>query len=1330
MCVMKRIFPVLLSLVIFVPLGLLFGQERHFINLNVQEGLSQSGVLDIKQDKYGFIWLATRYGLNRYDGARFKVYTHDAQNPNTLSGDYITTLHFDRVGRLWIGSGVGLDLYDEKLDRFIRIPLPNYKNTPKDKFVLCIYEDQKGHLWVATDAGLYWLKDADINGRFQKIEEVLIQKQDIGSAFWTIFQDAKKQVWVSSEKGLFRMAYDGSKLRVLPNPIFAKRPYSVVRAISEDGAGNIWFGTEAEGLLCLNNMTHELKRYAKSTDGTNGLVNNNVRDILSLENGSLAIGTQGGLSILDITNRQFTNYKHNSKQGNSLSQNSIYSLFQDRQGSLWVGTYFGGVNISYAGLTRFHDLFTENDALGDKHQVVRAISSDRDGDIWIGSEGGGLSRWNPRLNSLVHYDLTQGNSLQIAGLVKTVLLDRQQDVWVGTSNAGLKYIDRQTGKIKSYTLGLDDYQLKRSAIVALYEDRNENLWVGGLGHNKIYQKQGEELKDITPAPIRQALQNRYIVSIQEGKDKQLWILTDSTLFRYNFSENSLQAVFEGGKFNSLAQDRAGLLWLGKYYGGLIGYDPQKSKVVYQFKHSDGLSHDNVVGIVEDAEQSLWIATQSGLNKLSKDRKRLRSFTGLDGVRSEEFNYNAIHRMENRLYVGSLNGLVYFNVDEVAEDRRPDKVVFSGVRLFNGVLEQPLSGHQLLTANTLDHPELSFSADQNIFTFEFSLLSYIKSAKNRYAYQLSGISDLWTYSESGQATFTNLPAGSYTLLVRGQNNDGLWSEPTAIVFEVLPPLWKTWWAYTLYLLVLSGIVYMLFLFFHRRAIQAKEEQLHKFKLNFFTNVSHEIRSHLTLITVPIDNAVNLLQQEGPLSDAIRQAKESGSRLLKLVNELMDFRKAESSQLVMQKKTVALSTFLTPIVKSFQQIAIDRGIDFHYLDTALPILVELDGFQFEKVIFNLLTNAVKYTGDLGTIYVEVISEGPNVTISVRNTGKGIESEYFERIFDNYFQIDKKDQETGYGIGLALSRHIVQLHGGDIRVESKDGETTFFVKLPCSTADVATDLLSEDIVFSKPLEHPSNVQHDEAISRSKILVVEDNPALTALLIDMLNHLYEIHTAEDGEEGVLRAHSIMPDLIISDIMMPKRNGFDLCEMLKTDTITSHIPVILLTALTSEADQVSGLTSRADAYLTKPYHRDILLLHVRNLLESRAQIQQKYRQEFVIGPRNMVINTMDEEFLNRFIEAIENGLDSGEFDVEHLSDKMAMSQSVLYKKIRALTGMTINDFSKSIRLKRAAALLEQRNYSVSEVSLMVGFMDSKYFGREFKKHFGVSPSQYGHKNK
>lgn len=694
-----------------------------------------------------------------------------------------------------------------------------------------------------------------------------------------------------------------------------------------------------------------------------------------------------------------------------------------------------------------------------------------------------------------------------------------------------------------------------------------------------------------------------------------------------------------------------------------------------------------------------------------------------------------------MFFGGINGLTSFFPAEIEKNNNTAPLVFTGLKIFNNKVEIN-DQHQVLKEDMSFTRQLVFKHNQNTFTLEFALLNFIKPGKNRYAYKLQGVHSEWTEVSSPAATFTNLTGGDYVFLVKGANNDGVWTEPVQLRISVLPPFWKTWWAYLLYAGLLALVLFFIVRFFYVRALLVRDKELHQVKLNFFTNISHEIRTHLTLIMAPVEKMERENRQHTVLSHQLKNIRDNVNRLLKLVNELMDFRKAETHHLPLHPARHDLISFLNPIYASFEELSLSKNIQLSFVHDAGELPLFFDREQMEKVIFNLMTNAFKFTPDGGRICLHVENSEKEVQIHVIDNGRGIAPEYLDKLFANYFQVnDSNTQNTGYGIGLALSKTIVELHKGSLTVESlaspeaAEQRTCFTITLlkgdhhfsevqqPLSSRTGHTHLQkTESVPVALPLASPGPAPGDRPFS---ILVAEDNAEIRKLIKDTLQGSYEITESEDGLRGWHTAIEQIPDLVISDVMMPDMDGFTLCGKLKTDERTSHIPVILLTAKSSQTDQVSGLTTGADIYLTKPFSTQVLELSVRNLLAARERMRQKFSKEFVLQPQNAVINTVDEQFLRKLITIIEEHMDNPEFGVEMLSEKIAMSQSVLYKKVKALTGLSVNDFAKSIRLKKAAQLLQQKQHTIYEVGYMVGFNDRKYFSREFKKQFGKTPSEF-----
>ncbi|WP_159452588.1 hybrid sensor histidine kinase/response regulator transcription factor [Pedobacter nyackensis] len=1315
-------------------------QKLSFNSIKVSDGLSQSSVLDITQDGYSFMWFATRYGLNRYDGTRFKIYKSLPGDTTSLSNNYINTLYCDNRKTLWVGTSTGLNKYNAVTDNFQRINFYKKKAVIRPN-VSCVYEDPNDNLWVGTDKGLYVLGNGQKNA-FVNVDKLGLDDGLMSPEVLSVYQDTQGYMWIGTNKELIRFRYN-KKISAIE--IFRHLPGDLnsisdgpVKSIVEDHKGNLWIASRTGGLNRFNRASQTFEHYVHQSGNQNSIPHNSIRKMILNKDGNLIIGTQEGISIYNTQKNSFTNYQNHIDDPLSLNQNSIYGIFEDKTGTIWVGSYFGGVSVSYGVKTTFKTIISNANSTSINHNVIRSIVGDANGNLWFATEGGGLNYFDRQAQRFKYYVNNSADPTSLStNLLKATYIDNDNHLWVGTTGAGLNLFDPSSGKFKRFLFGMNDFEIKRTAVTTILEDSRKKLWIGGLGVNRVYQREGTTLKDITPPIFKEYFKDKIIQKYYEDRNKYLWIVTGQEILLYHQDKQTFSTICSGPKdletitFNTLAEDHDGNILIGLYYGGLQVYSPKTRKITAKYTTTDGLCNNNVLSIVEDKQRNLWISTINGLSRLKPDRKTFQTYTMTDGLAGDEFNFNSLYKTENgTLYLGGLNGITYFNPEEIEQNNYHAPLSFIGLRLFNHKVEKPGEKDGILQKNIIFSPKLTFNSDQNVFTIEFALLNYIKSKKNKYAYKLQGINENWNETYLPEATFTNLPAGEYVFSVKGANNDGIWSEPVNISIKILPPLWKTWWAYTIYAILLGIITFFFVRFFYLRQLLKRDEELHQLKLNFFTDVSHEIRSHLTLIMVPLEKVIEDTVSNIQVNKQLTYIKKNTDRLVRLVTELMDFRRAETNNLKLNFSDHNIIDFLEEIYDSFKEVCARKHISLSFFHVEKELLVSFEKGQMEKVVFNLLSNAVKFTPEHGSIILTIDKQSNSVVISVANTGKEIPPEYHDKLFTNYYQLDEQPQNIGYGIGLALSKRIIELHHGTISVKSEEGNTCFTIRVPIShpqnTSSVPLTVLHnpQHNQFDEQTLQPDNYPGRE-VGKFSVLVVEDNPKLRALIKSILEKEYKILESVDGLTGLEMAKNEIPDLIISDIMMPNKNGLELCQDIKTDERTSHIPVILLTAKSSQSDQISGLAMRADLYLTKPFSKHVLLLNVRNILESRELISAKYRQQFLFEPKNITINNLDEQFLSKLIQIIEEGMENHEFGVDILSDKMGMSQSVLYKKIKALTDMTVNDFSKSIRLKKAAQLLSQKNLPVSEIAYLVGFLDSKYFTKEFKKQFGVPPSQY-----
>jgi ligand-binding sensor domain-containing protein/signal transduction histidine kinase/AraC-like DNA-binding protein len=1325
-----------------------------FKHLTVENGLSQSSVLSIAQDSMGFMWFGTKDGLNKYNTRNFEIYKREKGNSSSLSsGQNVNALLTDSKGNLWIGTQKGLNRYLPESNSFKRYQYdPKKKNSISNNIVRSIFEDKKGEIWVGTDSGLNKLVEGDKFIRFLPgaggrpgLAHYLIK---------TVHQDYEGTIWVGTIQGLTRMRMVNGKYNF--QSYFHKKddPESLidndVSVIFEDPKRNLWIGTHNSGLELFNRASDTFRHFMSKKGDANSISSNVIRRIKTDQDGRLWISTLHGINILDVNSYKFTVLNHNPEDPTSLNHNSIYDILQDATGSMWVGTYFGGVNFYHANSTPFREYKTGLGKNGISSNVVSSIVEDKDHNLWIGTEAEGLNYFNRATGQFTSFkhDTENANSLS-SNLVKAVSIDQHGKVWIGTYEGGLDVYLPASKSFRHYKPNYADPKaLNSNRIVCLLHDSKNRFWIGTRAQGIFMYNENED----NFAPYSNSINHhdlKFIRYLFEDSKKNVWIATNSGTYILDPVSNKIKTFTvndNSSKFddiNLIQEDARGVIWLGSYDAGLIRYQPAQNKTSF-YTMKNGLPSNVILGILEDEQRNLWVSTDNGLSKF--DRKVFKTYTVQDGLPGNVFNYNSFYKdSKGEFFFGGYNGLVSFFPSEIKENKRVPKAIFTRLRLFNKTV---VIGDEsdLLRRNISLTREITFSHSQNIFSVEFAVLNYIKSEKNKYAYKLEGLDKEWNYVTTPSASFYNLPSGTYKLLIKGSNNDGVWTNHAEqLIIHIQPPFWKTWWAYLIYVFFLSAILFLVFRFLWIRALLRKEHEVYQMKMDFFTNVSHEIRTPLTLIVGPLEHLINDTKEYPRINRRLLTVKKNAGRLTRLVNELMDFRKEEAGKMTLNISPENVVDFAKEIYLSFQYLAIKHHIDYQFSSSDSNIEVYFDHEQLEKVFFNLLSNAFKFTPDHGVIMLSVKqAEKGYVEITVLDNGKGIPEESRDKIFTNFYQVkDPLSRNSGTGIGLALSKKIAKLHHGDLFLLAdppaggNNVQTCFCLKLKTGYGHFRKEeLIPQFVNVENPvlyqvaqetveLPDQNSIEDTADEDRITLLIVEDNPEIRDFIKQSLRPFYYIIEAEDGQKGTQLAFEKIPDIIVSDVMMPVMDGLELCRVLKTDARTSHIPIILLTARSGNIHEVSGRKTGAEAYITKPFSIDILQLNINNLLALQVNMRRKFSQQITLQPSNIIIESTDEEFLNKIMLIIENNFNADDFNVNILASEVGMSTPILYKKIKALTGFTVNNFIKSVRLKRAAQLLKQNTYTVYEVAYMVGFNDSKYFSKEFIKQFGRTPSDY-----
>lgn len=1331
-------------LLVFIFLSVLNGIAQpnfRFKHLTTEDGLSQNSVLAIAQDKDGFIWMGTQSGLNRYDGYRVKNF-YQTNEKGSLKNDYILSLYQDLHHRLWVGTANGLHLYLPAKESFSSFtPYPEHTNAD---VVTVITSNKQDDLWVGTKNGLFRFYPS--TGRFQKIIPDCGIRKDRSLFVNDIYIDSKQNIWVATTEGLLvlhetsegRVTVVHTLLKFLPNTQDA-----IATAIVEDSQGAYWLGTMNYGLYKLNDRAEIVS--AQLTQKQFPL-DNHIRKVINYSTSTILIATQSGLFALYLPTQTTTPFKHSIRDPKSLGKNSLYSLFRDKDGTLWVGSYFGGVSSASTSYSQFYtwpgtDIYKEIEA-----PVISGIVQDHEGSLWMSSEGNGLIRLNP--NTQTYRVFTNEKNEISTNLLKTVFLDDNGLLWIGTHGGGINRYDFSKKTFSQYAISNNREQEKNAETYCIAALSNNRMLFGGNYGIKIARIDHGNLDTNSLKEVFSTIPTRSFLPI--GKDS---LLFGTSKGLYSYSGKKMYLLLDSLNINCLYFNRDRKeIWIGTKKG-LFSYDITRNRLT---AIHPGEIHLSILGINKDSSGNIWLSSENGLYCVNaRNKDYLSHYLVGDGIANNQFNYNATAiDKSGRLFFGGNEGLTYFYPQDIKVNNTPSNLVVTDVMILDTTLQHPSGTKNILLPNWKDDKvELNFK--QTSFTVNFALLNYVKSDKNHYLYQLEGYDKSWRTSSIPAATYINLPYGSYRLHIKGFNNDNIPSIERTLTITIIPPFWERWWAYCIYTLILVALAFGTIRYFILRVFYKKEQQINKSKLDFFTNVSHEIRTHLTLIIAPLSN---LLHKERPQNthQVITQVESNANHLMSLVNELLDFRKMETGKVHLNVIPSNINDFLTNICHTFAPAAEAQHISFVYTSTIEDdTVLYFDKAQMEKVLFNLLSNAFKFTSEEGKIELFVQKEGTFCTITISDNGKGIAPQYKDKIFENYYQITEgNEQNTGYGIGLALSKQIVELHHGKIflsKPKTKTFTTAFTVQLPLGNHhfrgnnSVLTPVHDNAVLAAPPITQTFVIAKEEKESNDQplvktktVLLVEDNPQMQALLTEILLPYYHIITADNAEIGLRKSSEKIPDLIVSDVMMPGMTGFEFCTELRQDIATSHIPIILLTAKNTTEDYITGLDNRADLYLTKPFNTKILLLHIDNLLKRQERIQKKILDELLKNkdfsarnpmqddsPDSDALSKQDTEFLQQLRNFIDEHLEDPDLGVQMLAKEYSMSAPVLYKKLQALTGSTIHEFIKIQKLHKACQLLKGGTYNITEIAYMVGYSDRKYFSKEFKKYFGVNPTEY-----
>lgn len=1155
-------------------------------------------------------------------------------------------------------------------------------------------------------------------------------------------------IWFGTWCGACR--YDGYSFKVFranenDSTAFAD---NMINAIITDSLQNIWIKTGEPD--CLYRYSYEYEIFTRfSTKKVTPYILQLIAQPRLAENGRFKFTSTGfGLRQFDKISGRETLYKVNANDPFSISDTSFYFSYIDKTDNLWIGTRKGGVNHANLNVKSFNYYHADNAGKGLNSNEVRAICKDKMGRLWVGLEDMGVTviERTSKGNRYSYFNNKKGIDNR---RTRSLCCDKYGFVWIGTKG-GLDRYDPRTNTIKHYAADKQKPgNITNPNVFAMLEDSEGTLWVGTYGGLARYDRTNDKFVYLSPA-ITGGVQIRVII---EDRRKNLWIATEdrglTKLIRTSNSDDvsKFKAIrythIEGNnntlitnRLYSLVEDGAGMIWIATNMG-LSRLNPQNN-TLRNFFIKDGLPDDNIMGLLFDGKESIWISHKKGITRMNIRTFALQSFNVNDGLQSNEFNQNACYR-ENKtgeIFFGGQNGLNSFFPDNIQINKHKPRMVLTQLSVMNQVLRPGLkiNGRVVLQKSLLCTDEITLSWWDKTFSIEFAALHYANPLGNKYKYKLEGIDHQWTFASAYMrtASYSQLPSGTYTFKVYGSNSDGVWSDtPATLRIKILPPWWLAWWTIGLYILVGFLIVLFVIKYIASQLELKKNEEIHQAKLKFFTEISHEFRTPLTLIIDPLDKIMS-----GQLTmDIVRQysvvMQRNAKHLLTLINQLLDFRKLESGQLTLKIQKTDFVRFTKVLASAFNIMAEQRNIRFEVVSDIVSCNMGFDSSKINMVLNNLISNAFKFTPNGGeiTVKLEQSAELPvGIIIRVTDSGKGISKDDQAKVFDMFYQSDKNTSyQSGSGIGLALTKELVLLHKGTIAIQSEvDKGTTFTVFLPDNKNVITVSQREENIAGVNYLEDAEdNIQQNVLKDLPLLLVVDDNADIRNYIEMNFSSFYQVVKAENGSKGFQSAIEIIPDIIVSDVMMPEMDGLEFCRQLKLDERTSHIPVILLTAKQSDESRVEGYETGADAYLTKPFSSVVLQAQIQNLLEQRQRLRELFRKGTNIEIKKIAINSTDEAFINKVVQHIHENLEDEEFNINALAELLNMSRSQFYRKIKALTNQSLLDFVTTIRMNKALEYLLSGEYNISETACKVGYSMSSNFSRTFTRHFGVSPSKY-----
>jgi signal transduction histidine kinase/ligand-binding sensor domain-containing protein/DNA-binding response OmpR family regulator len=1292
-------------------------QSYYFRNYQAGNGISSNTITSILQDRKGFMWFGTRNGLNRFDGNSFRIFKQDPNDSTSIGSNSVLSLYEDNDEQLWIGTYKGIYRYDPKEDRFYFFDL-----LPAGE-VRYIKADKQQQVWIICDFHLYKYDPADRS----------LQKFDSSDAQELVLTiSGQGDCYTANSWGQIKK-YDARRKQFTSYELPSAQSYTAIQDIYPFNDSLVLFGT-MDKVYLFNTHTRSLHDVFAAS-GIRSVIQ--LHKIIRQSATTWWLGTETGIYIFDL-HKGITNLVE-KEYGNpySITDNVIYSFCQDKEGGTWVGTFFGGINYYSQQTNRFQKFFPHNgpDRLGGN--LVHEICRDEKQNIWIGTEDAGLHKLDPKTGRIKQFLPGAGNGSisyqNIHGLVAC-----GNELWIGTYEHGLDVMDLRTEKvIRHYKAGNKENDLHSNFIVTLYKTRNNEVlvgtWTGLLRYNRATD-------DFTTIPGF----NTQVQGITEDDQGTIWFCSyGNGVYYYNAANNSSGNLrFDPNNSNSLCNNYVNSLYRdsrGNFWfcteNGLCSYDPHTK----QFRRYNNLP-DQVFRVLEDDKGMLWISTSRGLFNMNRAGTNGKLYTTAQGLLSDQFNYNSGYKApDGTMYFGSVKGMISFNPAHFKTSGFVPPVYITHLQVNNKDQLVNRDGSSL-QRSILYTNDITLPHDRSTLSLDVAALSYSMPGTNEYVYKMEGLDKDWITMQSNRRIYyTKLPPGNYVFKVKGAAGGDVWNPlETILRIHILPPWWASWWAYTLYVLTGAGILFIILRYYliavkekNKRMIDTlemeKEREIYNAKIEFFTNIAHEIRTPLTLIKLPLDKLMRTNTDNSSLTESLEMMKKNTNRLIDLTDQLLDFRKAEANKFSLNFIRTDISDVLKELFHAFKPIAEEKKLLLKLEMPRMPLQAYVDAEAFRKIMSNLLNNAIKYAASSVTVRLKPFNSNDQVfNIEIRNDGHLIPYELKEKIFEPFYRLKVNEKQPGTGIGLPLSRSLAELHKGVLDLQQpENGFNIFLLSIPIHQEHEIDLQDYETIETEQTMMAEEEPVKETDPGKLHLLLVEDNKEILSFLQRELQAAYTISRAGNGEEALEILNKENIHLVISDIMMPVMDGIELCKRIKTDLQFSHIPIILLTARNTMHSRIEGLEVGADAYIEKPFAFEHLQAQITNLLSNRNTLKEYFARTPLTHIKGIASSKADKDFLEQLHTVINAHITDTELDVDKLSRLMNMSRTSFYRKIKALSDLTPNELINLSRLKLAAELLAEGSYKINEVAGMVGYSINSNFSRDFSKQFGKTPSQY-----